>query len=237
MKQIIVLICVLTSSCSYQQTSESLSPHEKMIKSHGGLETWHTFETLTFNRTSSSDTAWHIVDLKTRDEIMTDSSSYTVIFKRDKVLILPDEEAFGASDPVFYKNLWPYFYALPFLSADPGVNKEYLGETSFNGTSYDRIRLTFNPNTGDSPDDQYILWINKNSGLLDWINYSVTYFDKENATKYNAIVYDGWEEVDGLKMPTGFVGYQWNGDTIGNERYRYQFLNASFSKESTIQNL
>ena len=85
---------------------------------------------------------------------------------------------------------------------------------------------------GDAPDDQYILWLEPNTGQLAIINYSVTYGKGAASSEdYNAIVFNEWQEVDGLIVPKKFTGHIWEDGKLGKERYGFEFSNVSFTTE------
>ncbi len=65
-----------------------------------------------------------------------------------------------------------YFIELPFriLSAEL---LSYAGEGEFKGQSYDKVFATWQKAEPHSDNDQYIVWINKESGLIDLVEYTV----------------------------------------------------------------
>jgi hypothetical protein len=83
---------------------------------------------------------------------------------------------------------------------------------------YRRVSVAFGSDVGESPDDQYILWFKKSDNLLSMINYSVTYFDPTNSSKFNAMVYDDWQTVGDLKLPAKWTSYKWENDSLGDKR-------------------
>jgi len=85
--------------------------------------------------------------------------------------------------------------------ADDGVSLEDLGSKEVNDRKYNVIKATFGEGVGDASEDQYILYVNPNTNKIDFINYSVTYFDKTKATKYNALKYE-WQNVNFAKLNT-----------------------------------
>lgn len=207
------------------QSPEILPQLKATLDQHGGLDLWNKFGTLSFEEKGVR----HTLNLRTRDEVFAKDSAYTVGYNGDQVWVLPDSSAFPRAR--FYRNLYFYFFSLPFVAADPGVNHEFLGQKTFNGVLYDMVKLSYEANVGDSPDDQYILYIESETKQLGMINYSVTYFDKNRAEQYSAVVYRGWTKVNGLVVPSGFDGYRWENDTLGEKRYEVNLSNISFKNE------
>ena len=207
------------------------------LKAHGGLNTWNSYGTLKFDEISGADTISHFLDLKNRNERMEKTGQYSVGFTPDSVFIQPSQDSFPGKDPRFFQNLRFYFFALPFVTADPGANQEELEPKKINGIACNRIKITFGDDVGIAPKDQYILWFGKEDNLLKMINYSVTYYNNKKAENYSAIYYSKWKEVAGLKLPTERIGYKWENDTLGDERYRKYIDNISFSKERPAPNI
>lgn len=194
-----------------------IQPIEDNLAAHGGLELWDSFSSLKFDRPTKNGVVKHLVDLKSRNEIISKDTTYKVGFIGNKTWVTPDSSAF--TNARFYKNLHFYFFALPFMAADEGVIHEDLGQKQFNGKLYNIVKLSYGENIGDSPEDRYIMYINDETKLLDMINYSVTYFDSSKGERYSAIIYDSWQTINGLVLPKSFSGYKWENDTLGDKRY------------------
>lgn len=250
MKKLLVIILVIVSiiACEQKKTinveeekevsasSESiLSQLQANINAHGGLELWKSFGSLYFEIFNGKETVKHTINLYNRNETFTNDSTYTVGYKGKQSWVNPDSIAF--TNVRFYKNLYFYFFALPFVAADEGVYHKYLGQKSFNGEMFDVVKISYAENIGDSYNDKYILYINSKTKLLHMINYSVTYFDHSKSEQYNALVYDKWQNVNGLLVPKSFSGYKWENDTLGNKRYNIIFDNVSFEEKTPDTNL
>lgn len=210
-----------------------ITPFEKSLAFHGGLETWNSYGTLKFERISERGIATHIIDLKNRNEKISNENN-TIAFASDGFWTdAKDEETrSGLSRSRFQRNLWFYFFGLSFVTADPGANQEQITDGILKGKKYDRVKITFGEGVGDAPDDQYILWLNKSTGQLKMINYSVTYGKGKSASEnYNAIVFTEWQEANDLKVPKMFKGYAWQNDSLGELRYQFEFDNVSFDTQ------
>lgn len=79
------------------------------------------------------------------------------------------------TNPRFWSLTPYYFVGMPFVLADPGVNLELLPDGTFEGKSYDLVRATFAPGTGDAPDDYYILYLDKETHRVRALRYVVSY--------------------------------------------------------------
>ena len=112
----------------------------------------------------------------------------------------------------FHLLTWPYFFALPFKLRDPGTRLEDLGQLPLSGTAYDAARLTFEPGTGDTPDDWYVLYRDPASSRLAAAAYIVTYGTPTEQAEADphAITYEDFEEVAGVQVPTTWRFWLWN---------------------------
>lgn len=244
---LLIVLMVLFFACNPQtKTSEDtlIEPdvYENVIpelkaclEAHGGLKKWRSFGSLEYDRATAKGGGDHsIIDLRNRKDLVKNDTAYTVGFDGTDAWITPGKDAMRSA-PRFFHNLYFYFFALPFVVADPGTNQEFIGQKTFNGLTYNKIKITYGENVGDSPEDQYILWVNAQTNQLDFINYSVTYFDKSRAEKYNALVYSDWKDIDGLKVPTILTSYRWEEDTLGDVRGSNTFSNILFSERQPDQ--
>lgn len=233
----VIILFVLFISCAPEkQTSDTpkrIFPDifKNGLEAHGGLETWDSYGTLTFSEVNETDTTQYTIDLKTRDELIEKFGAYKISYFQDSIIIFPNKDSFPGKDPKFFHNLRFYFFSIPFVTADNGAFQEELPPQELNGITYNRVKVTFGEGVGDAPKDQYILWFNQTDNMLALINYSVTYYDENKAENYNAIVYQNWKEVGGLKLPQEMIGYKWENNTLGEERYRKKFADITLTKD------
>ena len=150
MKKIVyisVFICLAACSSSNNEQKNAISvplDHYKninprlaeCIKAHGGLEQWKKFGTLKFQNGKIRNT----LNLRNRNETFTNDSTFTVGYHDGQVWVQPDSTAYPNAK--FYRNLYFYFFALPFVAADQGVHQEDLGQRVFNGVTYDPVSYT-----------------------------------------------------------------------------------------------
>ena len=238
------LLCIVViAGCGHNHNSENNSSKKAIdstsstlptsflqgLSSHGGINQWRSFQTVSFDLATPSMKQVQLIDLQTRKLIITDSL-YTMGFDGTQVWVSPDLESFGDGSPRFYHNLYFYFFAMPFVLADPGIHYEDLGKQIINDQSYLAIKVSYDQAVGDSPEDFYIAHFNLDTGLMEVLLYTVTYFSKESHEKYNALVYN-WQEVDGLQVTKSIKGYKYDSGRLGDLRYEASFQNVQFSKE------
>ena len=184
---------------------------DKALAAHGGLDTWRSMGTLEYNIVKGDREEHHLIDLKTRS-ILHAGASYAFGSNGSEVWVSPTLEAYPGNAR-FANGLDFYFFGIPFVLADPGANREYLGQTTVNGASYETVKISFDAGTGASPDDYYIAHFDPESYQLSALLYTVTFRSQTPNEQYYARTYDAWEEVEGLLLPTQMTSYAWDSET------------------------
>jgi hypothetical protein len=137
------------------------------------------------------------------------------------VLVFDGRQAWSAPaadipyGPRFHLLTWPYFLAAPFKLEDPGTRLERHGMLSSQGKLCETIKLTFTENTGDSPDDWYIVYVDPGSGRMVAMAYIVTYGTTPDAAeaKPHAIEYSDFRGVEGVTFATRWTFRLWSAET------------------------
>ena len=134
-----LILAFTVSSISFAQMEESL-------QAHGGLDTFSGYGTLEY------DMKWqfgqdgglndhHLIDLDSRKILIT-SDGYKVGFDGTEAWISPGKDALPLPAR-FYSSTPFYFFGIPFLFADPGVNLESLGRVELDGKEHNAVKVTY----------------------------------------------------------------------------------------------
>lgn len=241
--QVIILsICFFLAACKQDTPAPTVNATPahwdkipavmmKGLEAHGGLEAWSKMNTMEFSFPKGEAKELHQVDLPSR-KVRISHPDYTVGFDGQEVWVTPSIEASGMKSPRFYHNLIFYFYAIPYVLADPGINYEVLPDRVVNGKTLDAIKISFNDGVGDAPEDYYIAHFDKETHEFYFLLYTVTYFSGETNENFGAIVYDNWKEVNGLKVPQSMKGFKFAADTLGAQRYERIFDDIKLSVDA-----
>tara|TARA_R100000935_G_scaffold58622_1_gene96599 strand:- start:2218 stop:3090 length:873 start_codon:yes stop_codon:yes gene_type:complete len=143
-----------------------------------------------------------------------------LIYDGNEVYLCPaNADAKGARFDMF---TWQYFFAIPFKLTDPGTKWEPMESVQLNGNPYDVGKLSFENNIGDAPDDWYVVYQERASGLLHAAAYIVTFGTEQEKAEQNphAIVYSNYKVVEGIPIATKWSFRNWNskdgfGDQLG----------------------
>ena len=153
----------------------------RAIEAHGGLEAWLGSGPLQFRFAyqpagrPAIDT-FQVVDpwsARARQQV---APQRTAEFGWDgqRAWVQPPDAKLP-TNPRFWSLTPYYFVGMPFVLGDPGVRFEQLADASFEDESFDIVKATFEPGTGDAPGDHYVLYLDKESGRLRAVRYVVSY--------------------------------------------------------------
>jgi len=240
-----LLIILISCSTSKKEESTTIDHYSSLpadfaevLKSHGGLEKWRDYKTLEYDLQHENDTLpteHYILDLINRKDL-TVADSFKIGFDGGQVWVSPKKSAFKGRSARFYHNLYSYFLTIPFIVADPGA--KYSSDTlTVNGKLYDVINVGFEEGIGDASKDLYKMLIDPSTNQMEMLLYTVTYFSGEAHENYNALSYQEFVDINGLKLPSKLVGYKYSNGITGEKRYEVNFKNIELKLERPDQNL
>jgi len=186
---------------------------QDMIAAHGGMDAWKNAPTFSFtDQWGDNPPTTFVVEQGRR-------RAYFDIAGTDVAVAWDGEKAWSMNWPTqtpvrFLALLNYYFINIPWLTQDPGVvlGEPGAGTLPNDPTQYVTVMMTFQPGTGDTPDDYYRLYIDPQSKMLHAVDYIVTYRalldEGEKSTPEHCLIYDEMTTVDGLKVPAHFTIYE-----------------------------
>ncbi len=215
------LAIALAGGCSSERPSVALKGPQviqDMIAAHGGMAAWKNAPTVSFtDQWGESSPRMDFVVEQSRRRAYFDMPGTTTSGAWD------GEKAWSVNWPMptpvrFLALLNYYFVNLPWLTQDPGVilSEPGTGRLRDDPVEYVTIMMTFEPGTGDTPDDYYRLYIHPETKLLRACDYVVTYqalLDAGQAsTPEHCLVYDQLTPAEGVTVPSHFTVYE--GDQV-----------------------
>lgn len=221
----------------------------RAIEAHGGLLAWHSAPTSAY--------AWEYsnagMDFRFKSYLVANNQTRQVYHKLlelgtpDKSVAAVGRFAWDGTDawispaklqqpnPRFWATTGYYFESIPFVLADPGIDYEVLPDEVLDGVAHDMVRISYGEGVGDSPGDTYTLYVNKGSGLVDAIRYTVT-FGRPARQGADArpksetlLYYEDYVAVDGLKVATRFRGFHFVDGKMGD------FKNEAWATEISFR--
>ncbi len=201
-----------------------------VFKAHGTLETWNSFKSLSFTINKPKNYELTITDLKNRYSYI-ETNTFKLGYNGTDVWLQENKGFTYDGNPNFYYNLMFYFYAMPFVLGDSGITYQNVDALQYEGKSYPGIKISYENNIGESPEDEYILYYDTDTNKMIWLAYTVTYFTKEKSKEWHFIRYTDWQNVNGLLLPKTLSWYKANGFKIGEKRNDLEFIDIKLSKE------
>jgi len=210
----VLLLALISFACQTNLSEEAKAidydrypeAFQKVLEQHGGLEQWNQMSSLEFERINSAGNEKHRIDLVNRTDRI-DGPDFKMGFDGEQYWV--DADTSFQRDPVFYHNLMFYFYAMPFVLADEGVNYSEADPLQVDSTTtLPGVKMTFNEEVGSSPEDNYIVYYNPETYQMEWLAYTATYFSQEASDEFSYIRYDNWAEFNGLQLPQSMTWYR-----------------------------
>ena len=200
----------------------------EIFEAHGGLPVWKKQRVISFEIPKPNTTEKHTIDLYSRNEKI-EMTAISMGSNGADIWLL-DENKTYKGDAVFYHNLMFYFYAMPFVLSDNGINYEETEALEFEGVSYPGFRISYNDGVGLSANDEYFIHYNSETFQMEWLGYTVTFKSGEKSDKVKWIRYHDWMDVNGLKLPKSLTWHDYEGRTIKDAREPLNFENVRLSE-------
>lgn len=191
-----------------EDISTSIYPKSitKIFDAHGGIDNWNKMKTLSFAMDKPNGKELTTTNLKTRTEFI-DAPTYSMGFDGQKLWVNEKEGNEYKGNAKFYKGLMMYFYAMPFIVGDDGIIYEDAEPFTFDNKTYPGVLISYESGVGVSPDDQYIIYYDNETGQMEWLAYTVTFGKDEKSTNFKYIRYNNWQTINGLKVPNSIDWY------------------------------
>jgi len=248
MKKIILLIACSLVIVSCKETKETDNNTEQELKvtsrtypenvskvfnAHGGIDKWNAFEGMYYEIEKEAANDIYDIALKSRKSLIR-MAHHELGYDGENVWLKNLDTVAYKSNPKFYYNLMFYFYAMPFVLGDDGINFKEAPVLNFEGKTYPGILISYDSGIGESPEDEYILYYNPDTYKMEWLGYTVTYFSKEKGKEFHFIKYSAWQDIDGVKLPKTLSWYNYENGVPTTLRNDMQFVNVKLSDVSPI---
>ena len=210
----LLLIAPIAHPAAAQDASDMV---DRMIAAHGGMADWKDAPTISFTDEFRPGAAEQGMPSHVTVE-QGPRRSYIDYGSLNMQLAWDGEKCWTENwqmptPPRFLALLNYYFLNLPWLTKDRGV---VLGEPGRDKlpndpAEYISIRMGFEANAGDTPDDYFVLLIDQDTYRLHGCKYVVTYKDAlpegVSSSPEQLLIYDEFIDVDGLKLPAHYTIY------------------------------
>lgn len=202
-----------------------------VFEAHGGIDEWNKMKSLTFTIEKPNGKEVITTNLKSRAELI-DTPTYTQGFDGESLWIKEKDGNEYKGRPMFYKGLMMYFYAMPFIVGDNGINYEEAEPLTFEGKTYPGILISYEAGIGESPDDEYIIYYDAETGQMQWLAYTVTFGKDGKSKEFKFIRYNNWQTVNGLLVPKSVDWYNYENNIPTEKRNTVEFMDVSLSEKA-----
>ncbi|WP_335964381.1 DUF6503 family protein [Galbibacter sp. PAP.153] len=209
-----ILLCACNGNTEKaSETNMDIYPQDftEVLKAHGGLDKWKKAKTLSFKK----DKETYTIDLNSRKALIK-TPKYSLGYDGKTAWLKEKDTAAFKGNVDFYHNLFFYFFAMPFVLADSGIVYSETQPITVEGKTYPGIKIAYQDGVGASSKDNYYLYYNAKTHKMEWLAYTVTYFDQKEKGKEqaNIIKYSDWQAIGGVKLPKTIIWYA--KDSLGN---------------------
>ena len=124
-----------------------------------------------------------------------------------------------------------YWFTMFQKMLDPGLNYEFIEETTIDNKNYDVVKVSFDLDI-DKPTDIYQLYINQDTNVVDQFLFTVADFGKMETPSLMLLEY---EKIDGLLMPTKrkYKRSNWNAEVDENPWIMVNWSDIQFNTNLT----
>lgn len=237
-----IFCCLILCGCKQHETSSEEIKPPKVLSFSENIEEAHNKPAfrehemvsfhlnLKFGGKTRLDADIHMTTNSEKVRLdKADGSS--LIYDGENVYLTPAQaEENGARFDIF---TWQYFFSMPFKLTDPGTVWEEKPDRELAGKTYQTARLSFMANTGDSPDDWYLIYKDPNTNRLEAAAYIVTFNSKPEEAEKNPhmIVYSDYKMIEGVAFASKWKFYEWNQDKgIGKQLGEAEVSDIRFSE-------
>lgn len=242
-----LLLVLVTSACKNEPKQESTVVDEvkveaittsiypesitKVFDAHGAIDNWNKMKSLSFTMIKPNGKEITTTDLKTRAELI-DTPTYTQGFDGETLWVNEKNGIEYKGKPMFYKGLMMYFYAMPFIVGDDGIMYKDTAPLRFEGNTYPGILISYEAGIGESPDDEYIIYYNAETGQMEWLAYTVTFGKDGKSNEFKFIRYNNWQTVNGLVVPKSVDWYKYENNLPTEKRNTVEFTDVTLSRDA-----
>lgn len=197
--------------------------YEALLNAHGDWSKWIRAKAMSFAMIHETNLTQenYFINLDSR-KVRLDAANFSIGKDDTGTWVSPSRDAFGGRSIDFYHNLYFYFYSIPYVFTDPGITVSQVENKTLNGVSYKTLQAKMSPENGKSPNDQYFMLLNEETGRLEYLLYTVTYFENPNPS-FTALRYEDYRDAKGLVFPRYLTGFTIENDSTKGIRYQVSF--------------
>jgi hypothetical protein len=241
-KHLLFLILLCCFSCAEKKTDspsktskevveESPFPTElqKILDAHGGLSLFQTFGSLELTLAKEGQSKSFKTNLKT-DKTLIEGSDFTLGYDGKGNWTNDNTTAFNE---FLYASSFKELYSatMPFLVVEDGdFYTVRLDELLFR-VNYGVIHIGFGRRSGKSPDDEYVIYYDKETHQIAWLGYRVVEKGRYTRRYWQFVNYTSFQNINGLLLPKKWTLYEAKGNRPSNKQFSVEVTEYNLSEE------
>lgn len=202
---------------------------QKIIDAHGGLSLFQTFGLLELAFSQEGQSKSFKTNLKT-EKTLIEGSDFTLGYDGKGNWTNDDTTAFNESlYTASFKEL--YSATMPFLVVEDGDFYTVRLDEQLFRANYGVIHIGFGRRSGKSPDDEYVIYYDKETHQIAWLAYRVVEMGRYKRKYWQFVNYTEFQNIEGLILPKKWTLYEAKGNRPSNKLYTLEVTELNLSEE------
>ena len=241
-KNLLFLLVFFCFSCAEKNTDESPKttvdvkeespfPNElqKIMDAHGGLSLFQTFGSLELALTQDGQSKSFKTNLKT-EKTLIEGSVFTLGYDGKGNWTNDNTTTFNESlYTASFKEL--YSAMMPFLVVEDGDFYTVRLDEQLLRVNYGVIHIGFGRRSGKSPDDEYVIYYDKETHQIAWLAYRVVEKGRYTRRSWQFVNYTSFQNINGLLLPKKWTVYEAQENQPSNQLYTIEVTELNLSEE------
>jgi hypothetical protein len=241
-KNLLFLLVFFCFSCAEKKTDESSkttvdvkeeSPFpaelQKIMDAHGGLTLFQSFGSLELTLTQEGQSKSYKTNLKT-EKTLIEGSDFTLGYDGKGNWTNDNTTSFNESlYAASFKEL--YSATMPFLVVEDGDFYTVRLDEQLLRVNYGVIHIGFGRRSGKSPDDEYVIYYDKETHQIAWLAYRVVEKGRYTRRYWQFVNYTEFQTINGLLLPKKWTVYEAKGNRPSNKLYTLEVTELHLSEE------
>lgn len=240
-KNVLFLLVFCCFSCAEKKTDESPkttiivkeeSPFpaelQKIMDAHGGSSLFQTFESLELTLKHDTESKTFKTNLKT-EKTLIEGSGFTLGYDGKGNWTNDNTTAFNE---LLYAASFKELYSatMPFLVVEDGDFYTVRLDEQLLRVNYGVIHIGFGRRSGKSPDDEYVIYYDKETHQIAWLAYRVVEKGRYTRRYWQFVNFSSFQNINGLLLPQKWAVYKAQGNRPSNQLYTVEVSELKLSK-------
>lgn len=241
-KYLLFLLIFCSFSCAEKKTDETPkttkevvedspfpSELQKIMDAHGGFSLFQSFGSLELALRKEGQSKSFKTNFKT-EKTLIEGSDFTLGYDGKGNWTNDNTTAFNESlYTASFKEL--YSATMPFLVVEDGDFFTVRLDEQLFRVNYGVIHIGFGRSSGKSPDDEYVIYYDKETHQIAWLAYRVVEKGRYTRRYWQFVNYTSFQNINGLLLPKKWTVYEAQGNRPSNKLYTLEVTELHLSED------